>query len=83
MIRERQQLVKELRGSWTCIATWRLSARNCGALVPERVLEWGESEARLPVGLRPLVALLAIATGAAAIYYGTTAMYWPLLSVCL
>jgi len=82
MIRERQQLVKELRGKLDlhrdlAIAGEELRAR----LVPERVLEWGESEARLPVALRPLMALLAIAAGAAAIYYGMTAVYWPLLSV--
>jgi len=81
-IRERQQLVKELRGKLDlhrdlAIAGEELRAR----LVAERVLEWGESEARLPTALRPLVALLAIAAGAAAIYYGMTVVYWPLLSV--
>lgn len=82
MIRERQQLVKELRGKLDlhrdlAIAGEELRAR----LVPERVLEWGESEARLPTALRPLVALLAMAASAAAIYYGMTVEYWPLLSV--
>jgi len=81
-IRERQQLVKELRGKLDlhrdlAIAGEELRAR----LVAERVLEWGESETRLPTVLRPLVASLAIAAGAAAIYYGTTVVYWPLLSV--
>jgi len=81
-IRERQQLVKELRGKLDlhrdlAIAGEELRAR----LVAERVLEWGESETRLPTVLRPLVASLAIAAGAAAIYYGMTVVYWPLLSV--
>ena len=82
MIRERQQLVKELRGKLDLHRDLAIVGEELRArLVPERVLEWGESEARLPVALRPLVTLLAIAAGAAAIYYGMTAVYWPLLSV--
>jgi len=82
MIRERQQLVKELRGKLDLHRDLAIVGEELRArLVPERVLEWGESEARLPVALRPLMALLAIAAGAAAIYYGMTVVYWPLLSV--
>src|SRR5207253_4409268 len=71
MIRERQQLVKELRGKLDLHRDLAIVGEELRArLVPERVLEWGESEARLPVALRPLMVLLAIAAGAAAIYCG-------------
>ena len=80
MIRERQQLVKELRGKLDLHRDLAIVGEELRArLVPERVLEWGESEARLPVALRPLMVLLAIAAGAAAIYCGMTVVYWPLL----
>ncbi len=82
MIRERQQLVKELRGKLDLHRDLAIVGEELRArLMPERVLEWGESETRLPAALRPLMALLAIAAGAAAIYYGMTVVYWPLLSV--
>ena len=54
MIRERQQLVKELRGKLDLHRDLAIVGEELRArLVPERVLEWGESEARLPVALRP------------------------------
>jgi len=82
MIRERQQLVKELCGKLDLHRDLAIVGEELRArLVPDRVLEWGESEGRLPAALRPLVTLLAIAAGAAAIYYGMTVVYWPLLSV--
>jgi len=81
-IRERQQLVKELRGKLDLHRDLAIVGEELRArLVAERVLEWGESEMQLPAVLRPLVALLAIAAGAAAIYYGMTVVYWPLLGV--
>jgi len=52
-------------------------------LVPERVLEWGERGTSLPAQLRAIAAALAVTAGAAALYYGTTAVYWPLLSLLL
>ncbi|HLK05803.1 MAG TPA: hypothetical protein VKT53_15300 [Candidatus Acidoferrum sp.] len=81
-IRERQELVKELRSKLDlqrdlAIAGEELRAR----LAPERVLEWGESETSLPARLRPVVVVLAIGAGAAAICYGMTVIYWPLLIV--
>jgi len=83
-IRERQQLVKELRGKLDlhrdlAIAGEELRAR----LVPERMLEWGESATSLRAPLRPVVAALAAVAGAAAIYYGMTVVYWPLVTTLL
>jgi len=51
--------------------------------VPERVLEWGESATLLPEKLRYVVAALATAAAVAAIYYGTTEIYLPFLSVLI
>jgi hypothetical protein len=83
-IRERQQLVKELRGKLDLHRDLAIMEEELRSqLVPERVLEWGESETALRAELRPVVALLAVAAGAAAIYYGMTVVYWPLLSVLL
>jgi MutS-like protein len=81
-IRERQDLVKELKGKLDlhrdlAIAGEELRAR----LVPERVLEWGESETCLARQLRLPMATLALAAVAALIYYGGSGIYWPLLSV--
>ena len=83
-IRERQELVKELRGKLDlhrdlAIAGEELRAR----LVPERVLEWGESEACLARELRLPVGVLALVAVAALIYYGVTGVYWPLLTLLL
>ena len=83
-IRERQQLVKELRGKLDLHRDLAIVGEELRArLVPARVLQWGEAETSLPAWLRPVVALLAISAGAAAIYYGITAVYWPLLGVLL
>ena len=81
-ILERQELVRELRNKLDlhrdlAIAGEELRAR----IVPERVLEWGESETQLPVWLRYVMPRLALAAAATAIYYGATAVYWPFVSV--
>lgn len=81
-ILERQELVRELRSKLDlhrdlAIAGEELRAR----IVPERVLEWGESKTLLPGALRYVMAGLALAAAAAAIYCGATAVYWPFLAV--
>ena len=83
-VHERQELVKELRGKLDlhrdlAVAGEELRAR----LVPERVLEWGESATLLPENLRYVVVAIAATAAAGAIYYGTTAIYLPFLSVLI
>ncbi len=83
-ILERQELVKELRNKLDlhrdlAVAGEELRAR----LVQERVLEWGESKTLLPGRLRYVMVGLALGAGAAAIYYGSATVYWPLVSVLL
>jgi MutS domain V len=51
--------------------------------VPERVLEWSESATLLPETLRYVAAALGVAAAAAAIYYGTTEIYLPFLSLLI
>ena len=80
-ILERQELVKELKDKLDlhrdlAIAGEELRAR----IVPERVLEWGESKTLLPGGLRHVMAGFALTAAVAAIYYGATAVYWPFVS---
>ena len=83
-VHERQELVKELRNKLDlhrdlAVAGEELRAR----LVPQRVLEWSESAMLLPETLRYVVAALAVAVAVAAIYYGTTEIYLPFLSVLI
>jgi len=83
-IRDRQQLVAELRGKLDLQRDLGLAGEELRArIVPDRVLEWGESATSLRAQVRPVAAGLAMAAGAASIYYGMTAVYWPMLVVLL
>jgi len=81
---ERQELIKELSGKLDLHRDLAVTGEELRArLVPERVLEWGESATLLPEKLRYVVAALATAAAVAAIYYGTTEIYLPFLSVLI
>ncbi|GAC1635238.1 MAG: MutS family DNA mismatch repair protein [Candidatus Acidiferrum sp.] len=83
-IRERQELVKELREKLDLHRDLAIVGEELRArLAPERVLEWGESETFLARGLRLPAGVLAAAAVAALVYYGMSGVYWPLLSVLL
>jgi MutS domain V len=81
-VHERQELVKELSSKLDLHRDLAVSGEELRArLVPERVLEWGESAALLPEKLRYVVAALGAAAAVAVIYYGTTEIYLPLLFI--
>jgi len=81
-IHERQALIAELREKLDLHRDLALAGDELRArLVPEPVLEWGESEFSLPVPWRGVLGVLGAAALLAAAFYGATATYWPLLGV--
>jgi MutS domain V len=83
-VHRRQELIKELKNKLDLHRDLAVTGEELRArLVPERVLEWSESATLLPETLRYVAAALGVAAAAAAIYYGTTEIYLPFLSVLI
>lgn len=82
-ILERQKLLEELREKVDLREDVAVMGEELGArLNPEKLVEWAEWTPILPAGAwRIVMAVLAVAAGAAGIYYVTTAEIWPLLGV--
>lgn len=82
-ILERQKLVEELREKLGLRENLAVLGEELGGrLNPEKLVAWAEWASVLPGAVwRGVMAALALAAGAAAVYYLTTAELWPLLSI--
>ena len=82
-ILERQKLVTELREKLDLREDLAVLGEELGGrLNPEKLVEWAEWTSILPGGAwRSVMAALALAAGAAGVYYLTTAELWPLLGI--
>lgn len=80
---ERQKLVEELREKLDLREDLAvLSEELGGRLNPEKLVAWAEWTSILPGAVwRGVMAVLALAAGAAGVYYLSTAELWPLLSI--
>ena len=82
-ILQRQKLVEELREKLDLREDLAVLGEELGArLNPEKLVQWAEWTSILPGGVwRAVMAVLALAAGAAGVYYLSTAELWPLLSI--
>ena len=80
---ERQKLVEELREKLDLREDLAVLGEELGPrLNPEKLVQWAEWTSILPGGVwRGVMAALALAAGAAGVYYLSTAELWPLLSI--